>query len=110
MQAELMWITPDAGGLKKMPVMEIARQLWPYVQEGLDQLGVDKDEQTHYLTIIEERLKTGINGAVWQRREFMRLSRKMNSAKALTAMVQNYMQYSAANTPVAQWSNRNDRG
>ncbi|EAR63120.1 glutamate-cysteine ligase family protein [Neptuniibacter caesariensis] len=110
MQAELMWITPDAGGLKKVPVMEIARQLWPHVQKGLDQLCVDKDEQTHYLSIMDERLKTGINGAVWQRREFMRLARKMNSAKALTGMVQNYMQYSAANTPVAQWNNRNDRG
>lgn len=105
--AELMW--PDLqrpGQLFKRSVREIANELITYAYSGLEQLGVEAAEADYYLVIMKERINSGLNGAVWQRREYQRLCRKMPETQALAKMVQNYMYYSAENRPVAEWLNR----
>lgn len=109
--AELMW--PDheqSGGLHKLSVAEITQRLMPVAAQGLEQLAVDKTECDAYLDIIRARVDSGITGAIWQRREYQRLCRKMDEPKALTHMVQQYMMHSAQNIPVSEWSARADKG
>ena len=109
--AQLMW--PDLErtegvqkGLQKRSVLEIAAELLPVARSGLAQLGVDDAEGRHYLGIMATRIEQGITGAVWQRREYQRLLRKMPAPQALTQMVQRYMYFSAQNIPLAHWGNR----
>ncbi|WP_286236912.1 glutamate--cysteine ligase [Neptuniibacter halophilus] len=110
LNAELMWpgLEPPAP-LRKLTVTEIAKELLPLADIGLSRLGVAEDERRHYLGVIARRLDSGMTGAIWQRREYQRLCRKMNESQALTRMTQRYMRYSAANQPVSEWSNRADK-
>ena len=102
-----MW--PDLegdGGLKKRPAKEIALQLLGVAQQGLKQIDVDESESNYYLGLIEERIVSGVTGAIWQRKEYQRRLKNMSNAKAVTGMVQRYMEYSAENIPVATWSTK----
>lgn len=104
LNADLMW--PDLikrGGLRKQPVKEIALQLLEVAEDGLQQIGVDDSEIAHYLGLIEERVCSGITGAIWQRKEYERRLTRMSKTKALTQMVQCYMEHSAENVPVSRW-------
>ncbi|MFW1676717.1 hypothetical protein ACFVYJ_02910 [Pontibacter sp. JAM-7] len=102
--AELMWPHPQQSqGLLKQPVTDIARSLLPVAKQGLVQLGVENSEIDSYLSVIESRLDQGINGAIWQRREYHRLCRKLQPHAALVQMVQHYRQHLEENRPVAQW-------
>ena len=107
LEAQLMW--PDLegdGGLKKRPAKEIALQLLGVAQQGLKQIDVDESESNYYLGLIEERIVSGVTGAIWQRKEYQRRLKNMSNAKAVTGMVQRYMEYSAENIPVATWSTK----
>ena len=104
--AELMWpLLDQPGKLRKIPIKEIAKSLIPVARAGLDELGVDSAEADYYLGIMQKRIESGVNGAVWQRREYLRLCRRTNSSQALSRMVQNYMNFSAQNQPVSTWVN-----
>lgn len=105
--AQLMWPDLDCPGtLQKRAVLDIAKSLLPVARSGLTQLGVDETEAHYYLGIIAERIDQGMSGALWQRRQYQRLLRKMSANQALTAMTQRYMHLSAQNIPVAQWGDR----
>ncbi|WP_299183796.1 glutamate-cysteine ligase family protein [uncultured Neptuniibacter sp.] len=107
MKALLMWpVLEKAGGLQKLSITDVATLLMPVAADGLEQLGVDADEAEHYLGIIRGRIESGITGAVWQRREYQRLKRRMSESQALMQMVQNYMDHSADNIPVSTWNKR----
>ncbi|MCP4596666.1 glutamate-cysteine ligase family protein [Neptuniibacter sp.] len=108
--ADLMW--PDlnrVGGLVKKSVLSIAEEIIPIAYKGLKELGVDDKEADYYLVIMKQRINSGMTGALWQRREFQRLVRKMPDHAALTRMMQRYMDYSAENVPVSEWVNRDER-
>ena len=105
LESQLMW--PDLegdAGLQKRPAKEIALQLLDVAKQGLQQIGVDEAEISHYLGLIEERIVSGVTGAIWQRREYQRRLKNMSHGKAVTGMVQRYMEYSAENIPVAKWN------
>ncbi len=104
LKAELMW--PRAGqphGLSKRPVADIALSLLPVARQGLMALEVEPSEIETQLRVIEKRLESGMNGAIWQRREYHRLCRTLQSHNALMQMVQNYRSHQQTNTPVTEW-------
>ncbi len=104
LKAELMWHNPDPPyGLTKQSTVEIASSLIPVARQGLLSLEVEPGEIETQLRIIEKRLQTGTNGAIWQRREYHRLCRTLHSHAALVKMVQNYRIHQQANLPVAEW-------
>jgi len=55
------------------------------------------------LAVIDERLATGQTGAQWQLKKLAELRKDLHKREALAAMLQQYQQNSATNTPVAQW-------
>ncbi len=80
-------------------VAELLRDhLLPGARLGLRDLGVDHAEVDHYLGIIGERLRTGQNGAAWQRAWVERHGRDM---RALTAA---YAERQATGAPVHTWT------
>jgi hypothetical protein len=98
--AQVFW--PGSG---EVPVTELVlRRFLPMAHEGLDHWGVTPAVRDRLLGVIEQRCKTGRNGAVWQtdtvhRREAAGESR----LEALRHMTHSYAELMHANEPVHTW-------
>lgn len=75
----------------------LQKALLPAAADGLDLLGIDPDDRDRYLDVLERRLDSGQNGAVWQRRF---LARHHGDLTALTASM---LEQQACDTPVHLW-------
>ena len=75
----------------------LKQQLIPLAQQGLSQLGLDKQDIEYYLGIIQSRVETGQTGSVWQRQ-------MANELKGdLQAMTLQYFQHQQSGQPVHGW-------
>lgn len=83
---------------QRHPISRLLRKtLLPAAAGGLDLLGIDPDDRDRYLGVLERRLDSGQNGAVWQRRF---LARYPGDLAALTASM---LEQQACDTPVHLW-------
>ncbi|MFI7587546.1 glutamate--cysteine ligase [Spongisporangium articulatum] len=100
MDATVYW-----PGLGETSVEELVlRRLLPLAQEGLSAAGVPTADVDRYLGIIEDRAKTGQNGAAWQVKATAAFeARGADRAAALTEMLRMYAQGMHANEPVHTW-------
>lgn len=87
-----------SDGASHSVVALLDERLLPGARLGLRDLGLDPHEIEHYLTIVGERIRTGQNGAAWQRAWVARHGRDM---RALTAA---YGERQASGKPIHQWS------
>ena len=76
----------------------ILKVLLPMAREGLNELGIDKNDIKDYLGVIEGRVKTGQNGAAWQRAYMRKCS---NIPEALCGA---YYERQESGKPVHEWS------
>jgi hypothetical protein len=99
----------DAGiywpGLGETGVEELVlRRLLPMAHEGLESAGVPAADRERYLGIIEERAKSGRNGAAWQVAAVESLQQAgADRAQALTRMLSLYSEGMNSNQPVHTW-------
>jgi len=92
-------------GLGEVSVEELVlRRLLPMAAEGLQRWGASGPVVDRYLGIIEQRAKTGRNGASWQVETVRRLeARGADRVQALTQMLRLYVQGMHSNQPVHGW-------
>lgn len=93
-------------GLGDVPVTKLVlEQLLPTAAAGLDGFGVAPAERDRLLGIIEQRCRTGRNGAVWQTEAVWAAERRhgMDRTAALHHMVQRYAELQRTNKPVHTW-------
>jgi hypothetical protein len=92
-------------GLGDVTVDELVlRRLLPMAYEGLDRWGVDPEARDRYLRIIEDRAKTGRNGAAWQTEAVHAFEgRGAHRADALRQMLELYCEGMHSNAPVHTW-------
>lgn len=84
---------------KRVPIQQLMlEKLLPLAHQGLQVLGIDPLQRDYYLDIIEQRLRSGQNGADWQRRYIEKYHCDM---RALTAA---YRERQDAGLPVHQWT------
>jgi hypothetical protein len=82
----------------------VLRRLLPLAHEGLERWGVAASVRDRYLGVIEQRAKTGRNGASWQAETVHALEEKgMSRLEALTRMLSLYLDGMHANEPVHTW-------
>jgi hypothetical protein len=99
----------DAGvywpGIGQVTVDELVlRRLLPLAHDGLERWGVGAAVRDRYLGVIEQRAKTGRNGAAWQVEAVHALeARGMSRRDALTKMLDLYLEGMHANEPVHTW-------
>jgi gamma-glutamyl:cysteine ligase YbdK (ATP-grasp superfamily) len=101
LDAQLYW-----PGLGDVPVPElVVRRLLPLAADGLISWGVNPDQASHLLGIIEQRCVTGQNGAVWQTGTAAALTERSGAsrAEALRTMTQRYIEHMHTNEPVHTW-------
>ena len=92
-------------GLGEVPATELVlRRLLPMAHEGLERWGVSQAVRDRYLSVIEQRCLTSMNGACWQAECVARLeSRGLTRDEALREMLAKYMEGMHANEPVHTW-------
>lgn len=101
MEAVLHW--PRLGDV---PVTELVLDvLLPKAAVGLDRFGVAPAERDRLLGVIEQRCRTGRNGAAWQAETVWAAERHrgMDRDAALHHMVQRYAEHQRTNEPVHTW-------
>ncbi|MEV7228366.1 MULTISPECIES: glutamate--cysteine ligase [Polymorphospora] len=93
-------------GLGETPVTDLVLEvLLPKAYAGLDRFGVDRAHRDRLLGIIEQRCRTGRNGAVWQAEAVWAAEhqRGMDRPAALRYMLQCYGDLQHTNEPVHTW-------
>jgi gamma-glutamyl:cysteine ligase YbdK (ATP-grasp superfamily) len=99
--ATLFW--PRLGDV---PVTDLVLdRLLPKAYEGLDRFGVAPSIRDRLLGIIEQRCRTGQNGAVWQVRAVAAAERErgLDRPGALRHMLRKYAEHQRSNEPVHTW-------
>jgi hypothetical protein len=99
--AQMYW--PGLGGV---PAGELVlRRLLPLADEGLVAWGVNAEERDRLLGIVEQRCKSGLNGAGWQAAAFHRAydNSSMSRLEAMRHVVNRYREHMHSNEPVHTW-------
>ncbi|TNE80234.1 MAG: glutamate--cysteine ligase, partial [Gammaproteobacteria bacterium] len=105
MEAVVYWPDARQNGLVEQPLVAVLEQLLPTAARGLAKIGVAEEEISHWLALIEERLKHRQTGASWQLRQYNRLlARGLSGKEACRQLLQGYCQRSDSNVPVARWT------
>jgi len=94
LQAHIRWLDGRTHPVRAL----LEDELLPMARAGLAALGIDQADAGRYLDVIAGRVRTGQNGAAWQRahldahgRDFMTL-------------VANYLEHQRSGVPVHEWT------
>lgn len=98
MQTIFTWNGKDVGA--KELVLD---ELIPMAYRGLHNIGIIPKDAEHYLTIIENRVKTW-NGAEWMVKSYRNLQKTKQPFEALQVMTSYMYENQEQDSPVASWS------
>jgi gamma-glutamyl:cysteine ligase YbdK (ATP-grasp superfamily) len=101
--ARLAWPAALAPSPVERPVTELAAELLPVAEEGLESLGVDHHEATRLLRVIRERALSRQTGARWMRAGLDRARRIHGMPGALADVVEGYVKRASTGRPVHEW-------
>ncbi|MGP0593856.1 glutamate--cysteine ligase [Nitrospira sp. T9] len=105
MEAMLVWPGQPGHGLREISVCDLAGELLPVAEKGLEESGVEKEEIHTMLNVIRGRLETRMNGARWQVHRLEQYeSRGHDRPTALTHMLEDYLRSAHTGSPVSHWS------
>jgi hypothetical protein len=93
LDARMRWLDGTEHAVRDVLLHEIV----PMAREGLLLLGVSEDERDRYLDVIAARVRTGQNGAAWQRAHAARHGRDLHR------LVAEYLENQRSAAPVHQW-------
>lgn len=94
LRAHLSWSDQQVHDVHEL----IETELLPLAERGLNQLGIATDDCETYLGIIAARLRTGMNGANWQRAFVAKHGPDM------TALTAAYIERQESGEPVHEWT------
>ena len=103
LEAQLVWPVAGQSGYREQSVCTVIERSLPLAAEGLARIGIGAEEIDLYLGEIERRLARRRTGASWQRARLAALKQNMPATEALHAMLEEFMTFSAANLPIAEW-------
>jgi hypothetical protein len=93
LDAQVTWLNECRLPLRRL----LAEELLPMAHRGLEAFEIDREDRELYLGVIEARVRTGRNGAAWQRAYAAQHGRDM---QALTAA---YAARQHGGRPVHEW-------
>ena len=103
LDASILWPCKKGHLTEEFPIIEVIERLFPYAENGLKSLGVDRTEIDTYLGIITERLQTGITGARWQKNTHRHFEQKFTKEEASRMVSGLYIENARSALPVSQW-------
>jgi hypothetical protein len=92
MRTQINWLDQT-----RLPVKELLQQLIPFALSGWLQLGISEDDQHSYITVIQDRIESGMTGSKWQRAFIAKYG------KDFSAMLSAYIENQESGLPVSHW-------
>jgi gamma-glutamyl:cysteine ligase YbdK (ATP-grasp superfamily) len=93
LKAKVTWVD---GRVRNLPSL-LLQELLPRARETLEKHGADRSDVGRYLGVLEERVRSGRTGSVWQRSWVKKHGGNM---RALTAA---YLERQEGDVPVHEW-------
>lgn len=103
LEATLLWPSSTAPSPRPWSAPDLVAQLIPVARVGLTGCGVAGGEADELLDVVAERVRTGVTGAVWQRRALAGLERTLSRGDALVALTEAYLARSEGGAPAHTW-------
>lgn len=103
LSADLCWPQVSEFRIKPTPLVEILAASLQIAREGLTLLHIQQSEIDHWLGLVETRIRSGSNGASWQRKALYYYEQKSNRHQACIDMLHRYIQEFNSTAPVANW-------
>ena len=100
LKAQFTWIKNKTVPAHKL----IRKQLVPLAREGLQEVGIDKNDIDRYLSIIEKRSTTGQTGSEWLLRSFNGLKKNDCDDKCLFSLARAALKEEKRGKPVHEWT------
>ncbi|HWS76338.1 MAG TPA: hypothetical protein VN324_14460 [Quisquiliibacterium sp.] len=94
LQARIRWLDGRAHSMRSL----LEDELLPMARTGLALLGIDEADADRYLDVIAARVRTGQNGAAWQRAHLEAHGRDFMT------LVANYLEHQRSAMPVHEWT------
>jgi CBS domain-containing protein len=95
-----LWLDEKRYGASEL----VLKELLPVARQGLLDHGIDKDDVSYYLGIIEERAKAQKTGAQWILNSYNALSKISNREEALSTITAKTIANQQAGIPVHKWA------
>lgn len=99
LKAQLTWFNGQDYPASKL----VSEQLLPLAQKGLNQAGVDSDDISRYLNVIEERVKSDQSGSLWSLRSLAGMGNKGTRELRQRALVERMIENQQSGEPVHKW-------
>ena len=93
MHTQLNWLDNTS-----VSAHELLQRLVSYAQSGWQQLGISEDDQHTYITVIRDRIESGMTGSQWQRAFVTK------NGKDFQALLSAYLEHQESGLPVSQWT------
>jgi len=103
LSAQLSWPAGHRDQMRTVPAAKLIAELVPAARQGLLEAGVAAEEANGLLDVISARAASGQTGAAWQRATLAALERHHDRQRALTIMLDRYLQWAATGLPVHTW-------
>jgi gamma-glutamyl:cysteine ligase YbdK (ATP-grasp superfamily) len=103
--ARLSWPAGHRDQMRTLAAAKLVTELVPAARQGLLQADVTPAEADTLLAVISARAATGQTGAAWQRATLTAARRHHDAQRALTVMLDRYLQYAETGLPVHTWPN-----
>lgn len=104
LKARLFWPNLKTGKLQERSVINILKDLLPFAEDGLCQLGIEETEIRQQMAIIHAGLESRMNGAQWQINIFDKLMQSEERQTALAQLVELYYRQYQTGKAVHEWS------
>ncbi|WP_138379525.1 hypothetical protein [Luteithermobacter gelatinilyticus] len=104
LEARILWPEEKQHHPVERPITKVIEALLPVMQEGLNQIRVEKTLIQQMFTILRDRLNARMTGARWQLEMFEKYKKHLGTEEACQAMLKNYIQEQGRDRPVTEWS------
>lgn len=103
--AQLVWPGAARGGPELVPARELCKRLVHLAESGLERAGVAADEASRWLSVIHDRVATGVTGAAWQLSHFDSNLAEHGATVAAQLLLRRYQELALSGAPVHTWPN-----
>ncbi|QOL26957.1 hypothetical protein LP316_06605 [Thalassotalea sp. LPB0316] len=103
LSAKVLWPLKHKYHVGEVNITEVIDKLLPIAKDGLLSLNISEQEADKFLTIIRQRLATGVTGAIWQKKTLEHLMKSQSSDDACHQLTQLYLSNCRTCQPVSQW-------
>ena len=105
LEAKILW--PNKHGITvETPIKRLLPSMILKARQGLERIGVVEEEAKYFIDIIEQRLKSEITGATWQKRTLSYLKSSATELNAYQKLTQLYIENCRSNSTVTNWERK----